>query len=320
MLALIDAGIRVDRYVAYEIDKYAIQTSIHNFPFIEHMGDVFFADFTQYANFDLLIGGSPCTHWSLTNKNGREVVAHGAGWDLFVQFSRALKEAMPRYFIYENNKSMSVDIRNSISKEFGFDPYCINSDTTSAQHRQRLYWVGRRNPDGTYSRVNIEQLSRCDVKVSDILISNIGVPYPLNTVNGKSYAIKKTYYKSSLTNFINGPLHYPQTGVAEFIGCQVHEKTVVVHGKSHCVYRVCNGSIAIDDEMMPVDLKDGCYIIRKLTVSECKDLQNIPDWYEFPVSDTRAVMMLGNGWTVGVISHLLKSLQFYNTIFSEVIG
>lgn len=57
MLALIDAGIKVERYVAYEIDKYAIQTSSHNFPMIEHCGDVFEADFTEYCDFDFLIGG-----------------------------------------------------------------------------------------------------------------------------------------------------------------------------------------------------------------------------------------------------------------------
>lgn len=312
MLALIDAGIEVERYVAYEIDKYAIQTSVHNFPFIEHRGDVFCADFTQYTDFDFLIGGSPCTHWSLTKK-GREVTAKGVGWDLFSQFVRALKESKPKFFIYENNKSMSVDIRDSISKEFGFEPYCINSDIVSAQHRQRLYWVGMRGQDGTYMQVPVQLPERCATQVSDIIQQGEPAAYPLNTVGGKSYAIKKNYYKSSITNFINGPLHYPQTGVAVFVGNNISQATIEIGDKIHRVYRVLNKSLLIDGESVPVNLNDGCYIIRKLTIAECKSLQNVPDWYEFPVADTRSVMMLGNGWTVGVISILMKATQSGNT-------
>lgn len=59
-LAMQAAGIEIDKYIAYEVDKYAIQTAQHNFPFIEERGEVFKADFTEYAGFDYLIGGRPC--------------------------------------------------------------------------------------------------------------------------------------------------------------------------------------------------------------------------------------------------------------------
>ena len=52
MVALERAGIPVERYVAYEIDKNAIQISEKNYPQIEHCGDVTTADFTQYKGFD----------------------------------------------------------------------------------------------------------------------------------------------------------------------------------------------------------------------------------------------------------------------------
>lgn len=57
VLAMMESGVEIDRYVAYEKDKYAKQTSKHNFPFIEQMGDVFKGDFTQYEGFDWLIDG-----------------------------------------------------------------------------------------------------------------------------------------------------------------------------------------------------------------------------------------------------------------------
>ena len=71
MLAMVQQGIPVERYVAYEIDKYAIKTSQHNFQMIEHRGDVFEADFTEFEGFDYLVGGSPCTYWSIAQKNNR---------------------------------------------------------------------------------------------------------------------------------------------------------------------------------------------------------------------------------------------------------
>ena len=75
------------------------------------------------------------------------------------------------------------------------------------------------------------------------------------------------------------------------------------------VYEVKDGQITINGKQYPIKLIDGCYIIRKLTVSECKRLQTVPEWYEFPVSDTQAYKMLGNGWTVEVIAHLIRATQ-----------
>ena len=104
MLALLDQEIKVDKYIAYEIDKYAVKTATHNFPEIEQRGNVFDADFTEFRNFDYLMGGSPCTYWSIAQKNNRETEASGLGWELFSQYVRALKEAQPKYFIYENSR------------------------------------------------------------------------------------------------------------------------------------------------------------------------------------------------------------------------
>lgn len=78
-------------------------------------------------------------------------------------------------------------------------------------------------------------------------------------------------------------------------------------GKTYKVYEVANGVITIKDKTYPIKLQDGLYIIRKLTVSECKRLQTVPEWYEFPVSDTQAYRMLGNGWSCDVITHLIKA-------------
>ena len=80
-------------------------------------------------------------------------------------------------------------------------------------------------------------------------------------------------------------------------------------GKQIPAYEVHGGYITIKGKQYPIKLKDGYYIIRKLTVNECMRLQTVPEWYEFPVSDSQAYKMLGNGWTCEVIAHILKSLK-----------
>lgn len=355
MLAMQAAGIQVDRYVAFEIDKYAVQTSSHNFPMIEHRGDVFKADFTEFRGFDFLIGGSPCTYWSIAQKNNRETEASGIGWELFSQYVRALREAKPMFFIYENNKSMSNAIRESITETFGFEPICINSALVSAQNRQRLYWVGKRNLDGTYSRVQVDQPQDKGILLRDVLD---GVAW-----REKGYTIDSNYYKTlgqqgfdqqsgrrkmaaepvacrcrgrkdkdgngyakyecredgkanTLdTNTVNGSMvASPVDPESTFATpCEFDEQgkpTKAVSnadGKIYPVYEVKDGQITIKGKQYPIKLADGFYIIRKLTVSECKRLQTVPEWYEFPVSNSQAYKMLGNGWTVDVISHLIKS-------------
>lgn len=141
MVALERAGVPVERYVAYEIEPDAIKVSKHNYPMIEQKGDVFNAQYTD-CEFDLLIGGSPCTHWSVARtRGGRETVSSGIGWELFMQYYRAIEEANPKYFLYENNFSISKDIKNEITKQLEVEPIMINSGLVSAQNRKRMYWT-----------------------------------------------------------------------------------------------------------------------------------------------------------------------------------
>ena len=71
MVALERAGIKVEKYDAFEIDKYAIKVSKKNYPQIVHHGDVFGGNFTDFKGYDLLLGGSPCTYWSIAKKRQR---------------------------------------------------------------------------------------------------------------------------------------------------------------------------------------------------------------------------------------------------------
>lgn len=139
-LALERAGLPVECYDAFEIDKYAVTVSKKNFPDIVHHGNVFDSDFTQFKGYDLLLGGSPCTYWSIAKK-GRETTSDGMGFQLFMEYVRALKESECRYFLYENNQSIYQNIKDEISKRLGVEPIMINSALVSAQNRKRCYWT-----------------------------------------------------------------------------------------------------------------------------------------------------------------------------------
>ena len=125
----------------------------------------------------LLIGGSPCTHWSIAQTKNRETEASGIGWELFLNYRIARDKYKPDFFLYENNKSMSPAIRAQITAELGVEPVLINSALVSAQNRQRLYWVGKRNPDGTYSQVRVEQPEDRGVCLLDVLTADDLAPY-----------------------------------------------------------------------------------------------------------------------------------------------
>lgn len=140
-VALERAGIKVDKYFASEIDKRAIEVSKHNYPDILHIGDIFSVDFTKYIdNVDIIIGGSPCQFWSIA-KAGREVTPDGEGGKLFLKFKEAVDIIRPKYFLYENNYSISSSIKEFITKSLGVPYIVINSNLVSAQNRVRCYWT-----------------------------------------------------------------------------------------------------------------------------------------------------------------------------------
>lgn len=392
----------------------------------------------------LLIGGSPCTHWSIAQTKNRETEASGIGWELFLNYRIARDKYQPDFFLYENNKSMSKAIREQITAELGVEPVLINSALVSAQSRQRLYWVGKRNSDGTYSQIPIEQPEDKGLFLRDILETGVAWQEKAYTLRAKTGA-----GASSVIKTIKEPGKFPYNGAAEPIivngtesgkartvdahmgklennlvprinnpnpakqqydciaepvrigtiendakdqkqdsqqyrvyspdgksvtlcghGGGIGAKTglyavpapveynplhncdvaitdqnircaykdgsgtaqgytvtfddakspSVIAGHAHKmkvieratnlkqmpIYEVRGGYITIKETQYPIKLADGFYIIRKLTVRECMRLQTVQETYAFPCSPSQAYKLLGNGWTVDVIAHLLS--------------
>lgn len=276
MVALERAGILVERYVAYEIEPSAIKISKKNYPQIEQCGDVFKADFSQYSDFDILIGGSPCTFWSVAQKaDRRETTSEGLGWELFKQYIRAWNESGCKYFLYENNFSMSDAIKDEITKHLGVKPIMINSALLSAQTRKRYYWT------------NIPNVSVPDDK--GILLKDI---IESGTVDReKSLCLARRY-----AGFNGSQSYMCRRYFGKSFGQAVFEgdiETIKAKWKA--------------DPYFESDEKN----IRQMTVRECERLQTLPDDYTAVdgVTTQMRYESIGNGWTVDVIAHILTSLQ-----------
>ena len=117
MLALQRAGIPVECYDAFEIDKYAVTVSKRNFPVIVHHGNVYDGDFTQFKGYDLLLGGSPCTYWSIAKKD-REIDCNGEGFRLFKNKTEYIRDCVrARVDITPDNREISET--NRLMKRIG---------------------------------------------------------------------------------------------------------------------------------------------------------------------------------------------------------
>lgn len=291
MLALIRAGIKVDKYIAYEIDEYAIRISYKNFPDIIQKGNVVNADFTQYRGFDLLLGGSPCQDLSIANTNRKGLL--GSRSSLFFEYVRALNEIKPKYFLFENVASMSNQNKDIISNCLGVKPILINSALVSAQQRKRLYWT---------NIPNVQQPTDKKILLKDILEN--GYPY-----QEKSHCLTARYQGACFKHYY--PKH-KNTMICFRVGeldgkkGQAH-RVYSVNGKSVCLSSG-GGGLGAKTGLYKIDLPDGDYYVRKLTPVECERLQTLPDNYTQGISATQRYKCIGNGWTVDVIAHILKHI------------
>lgn len=138
-VALERAGIPVEVYYASEIDKYAIEVTLKNYPNTIQLGDVTKIDFTEFiGKVDLIMGGSPCQDLSIA---GKRKGLSGERSGLFYKFVEAIEVIKPKYFLLENNVGMPQDAYEEISRLMGCYPVMINSALVSAQTRKRYYWT-----------------------------------------------------------------------------------------------------------------------------------------------------------------------------------
>ncbi len=300
-IALERAGIEYDNYFASEIDKYAMQITMANYPNTKQLGDVRNVTTKQLPKIDLLIGGSPCQGFSFA---GAGLNFEDERSKLFFEFVRLKNELKPKYFLLENVK-MKQEFQDIISEQLGVKPIMINSSLVSAQNRERLFWtnipvIGQPIDKGIFLKDIIEDGQVLKDKSQTILAT-------LYKENAKSMIKRNKQGLLILKNI------YPKKGqngnVYSIFGkCKTLSAGVGIKG---------NGIGSSNAPKIESINADGW---RKLSPLECERLQTVPDGYTKYVSDTQRYKALGNGWTVDVISFIFSFLRrenFLNSFSNE---
>lgn len=293
-IALNKLGVNVDEYFASEVDKYAIFVTKKNFPSTQHIGDVRNINSKSLPSIDLLIGGSPCQNFSfsgskkgMTTKENIEVVSldqylslkregfefNGQSY-LFWEYVRLLQEVKPKYFLLEN-VNMSVKWKNLISEILGVQPIKIQSSLVSAQSRTRLYWT---------NIPNVTLPENKGVVLKDILEPKEEFKLPQHFQDRL-----KVYGKPK--GIVYGDTKKPTTKIGQRDECFSMESI------SGCL-------TATMYKQPPQYIYNG--EVYKLSPTDCEKLQTVPVGYTEGVSNSQRYKMLGNGWTVDVIAHILK--------------
>lgn len=287
-IALERAGIEVEHYFASEIDKYAIQITQKNYPNTRQLGDVTQVKPKKQGGIDLLIGGSPCQGFSFA---GKQLNFDDPRSKLFFEFVRLLEEVKPKYFLLENVR-MNKESEQTITDMLGVKPVKINSSLVTAQHRERLYWT---------DIPNISQPKDKGILAKDILEPKVDDRFLLTD----EYVQR---FKDSKGN--NREKKFPTTGDIKIIGTTVNPRAKGTNSR-HWVHDLNTkiGCLSATDYKQPKQILDLNGVLRKLTPIEYERLQTVPDDYTEGVSNTQRYKMLGNGWTVDVIAHILGGIK-----------
>lgn len=299
-LALDKLGIKVNKRYSSEIDKYSSIINDKNYGDTIQLGDVTKIKSSELEKIDLLVGGSPCQGFSFA---GKQLNFGDPRSVLFFEFVRLLNECKkinPNVKFLLENVKMKQEYQDIISTCLGVKPIEINSSLMSAQTRKRLYWT---NIEG------IEKPKDKGIELNSIIESG-------DVDRDKAYCIDANYFKGTnakqylcksrrqLVWKIDEATKKGYVEVSEgqcvdltFIKSKTRRGRLMLE-KSNCLTASSQNLCKVTNEWF-----------RKLTPIECERLQTVPDNYTEGVSNSQRYKMIGNGWTVDIIAHILSFMK-----------
>ena len=341
-LALSELGIDFDLY-ASEIDKYGTQVSDALFPNTVNLGDVRTVNVEELPVFDLVVAGSPCQGFSFAGKQLNFDDDRSKLFFDFVKILEACKKRNPDVKFLLENVKMKKEYEAVISRFMGIDPIEINSALLSAQTRTRIYWTNiGTSIDNLFGieEVGIKQPKDKGILLKDILELEVDDKYLLSKkvrdrfkLLNNSFCVGTT--KPEFRTIGQRDLVY---GEENKMGClmasdykQPKQVLIVPEATKQGYTEIKDGECVdltfIDSKTRrgrKMEDKSNCLTaanydfcqwkdakIRRLTPKECMRLQTVPEWaiekmLNCGVSDSQLYKMLGNGWTVAVITYILS--------------
>lgn len=297
-IALDRVGVKANRYFASEIDEDAIAISKKNHSDIIRLGDVTKWREWDLPKIDLIIAGSPCQGFSRAGKMLNFNDERSKLFFEFVDILNNIKAKNPDVLFMLENVKMKTEWRNTITNYVGVEPIEINSKLVSAQNRLRAYWTnipGAKKPEDK------------GVKLVDILEEQVDVNY----INHQGVMLDSSLSEASmnLVGNVDGEVRISQATKKGYIiaedgdGVNLSFPTSktrrgrVIKQKSSTLDQQCDVCVYHDNK------------IRRLTVRELEKLQTLPYGYTDGFSSVAAKKVIGNGWTVDVVAHILSYMK-----------
>jgi hypothetical protein len=286
-IALEKTNIKVTNYFSSEIKECGIKVANENYPQDKNnrLGDITKINGCDLPDIDLLIGGSPCQDFSGANKKRLGIKGEKSG--LFFEYVRLLNECKPKYFLLENVR-MKKEWEDIISEELGVKPIVINSKLVSPSLRYRLYWTnipGIKQPEDLGLKLNDFLLyGYSDRDKCRSLLESDSRPCttPIKMCHRYFNTGFTTLIFKSKEHFIELKKHFD----IHFKGKSAKEIDILINGMDLSIY-------------------DG---VRYMTKKEREACQTVPLGYTKSLTENQASSILGDGWTIGVITHIFKNL------------
>lgn len=287
-IALNRLGIGINNYYAAEIDKYSIEITQKNYPDTIQLGDVTkWQDWDiDWSSIDLVSGGFPCQAWSIAGKQQGDRDPRGMLFWTMLDIIKKVRESNPdAYFLMENvkmKKEFEEYITSHTVAALGrVEKHLINSSLVSAQSRQRYYWT---------NIPNIVQPENKGIVLEDILISKYSIL--------EDFRVERTPNPELLRKTPNY-WQFDRSGKGYSSQQDRVRRTDVP-----------SNTLSAGSASIPKIWVNCPHTFRKLTTIECERLQTVPDGYTEGVSNSQRYKMLGNGWTVDVIKHIYKFMEW----------
>jgi len=271
MVALERAQIKVNNYYASEIDAKAIEVSKKNYSQIKRLGDVKnWRDWDiDWKSINLLIGGSPCQGFSSGGLGLNFEDPRSKLFFIFLDILNHIKTFQPNIKFLLENVKMKKEWSKIIDDLLGVNFVEINSRYFSAQNRVRYYWC------------NWEIKSYDD---RNILLKDIVDDHYIHSAAKRTRPIVHDNYRKSLCLEVNGI------------------------EKSMCLVTVnLNNLLSPLPKGRYIDVTTKNHPHRVMNAREMERLQTLPENYVGDSNSNQAAKLLGNGWTIDVITHILQS-------------
>jgi site-specific DNA-cytosine methylase len=277
-ISLRNLGIEIDNYYASEIDPDAIKVTLSNFPKTKYLGDVRYIDTSTLFDIWLLSAGSPCTDFSLMGLRKGLLDIHTLD-----EYIRLKNEG----FDFGNTQSILFFEFLRILKELNPTYFFLENVVLKGEFKK-------------YEKLISEYLGVEPIIINSSLVSsqNRERCYWTNIPNVTVPKDKKIYTFDVIPNSIScgnrGVMNKDE-------GKYIQKLTFRKDDKFNCLVTKPNSTNLV---------KVGNEDIRKITIEESERIQTVPVGYTNVegVSDSSRYKMIGNGWTINVIDHLLEPL------------